>query len=226
MLIRFLLTITILLSHTLYAEPQGTLYTLIRDDTILNNGKIIPKDKYMGDINAPVTIIEYASFSCIHCATFSKDVLPTLKQQYIDTGKVLFIFRDFPLNAEAFKASQVAHCYISEKYCSEDKEKCKKRNYFDIYHVLFDSLSHWAQPDNTLTKLKEVLKIGQINLDQCLADKTIQDQLFNAKLLAIRNLRISSAPTFFINGRKYSGKHSVDDFAQEIDKEIIKNHKG
>lgn len=197
-------------------------YTLMPYGGVLEDNKILPQDHYIGNIHAPIMMIEYASFSCIHCATFSQDVLPLIQQLYIDTGKVLFVYRDFPLDKPALKAAMLAKCYASDKYCEDSCEE--EHDYFSMYHALFNSLTTWAYANDVVNKLRDIAKIGKMSTDRfykCIKDQAIQEQIINSKIYAIRHLDISSTPVFIINGKKYVGAHDFKFFSKIFD-EIIK----
>lgn len=93
--------------------------------------KVTADDKVLGDRDAPVTMIEYSSLTCPHCAHFHTDVLPRIKKEYIDTGKVKLVLRDFPLNQPALIAAQIAHCVPEDRY-------------FGFVSVLFETQAAWA----------------------------------------------------------------------------------
>ncbi|MBQ4874822.1 MAG: DsbA family protein [Rickettsiaceae bacterium H1] len=217
--ITFLTLLIVLLSIGNGNSNNTKFREFFPQDYVTPEGKVLPKDQYMGNIHAPITMVEYASFSCIHCATFSKTVLPLIKEKYIDTGKVFFIFRDFPLDEPALKAGIFANCYASDKYCNDDNKLCAG-NYFAIYHALFDSLEYWASGTNIVKNLKEVAKIGKMDVkrfDSCMQDKSIQEKIINSKIYAIRNLNINSTPIFIINKVKYEGIRNLEFFTKTFD---------
>ena len=125
-----------------------------------------PGEQILGDPDAPVTLIEYASLTCPHCAQFHTEVLPDLKERYIATGKVRLIYRDFPLDERALMAAALAHCAGPDRY-------------FGFLDVLFETQSSWARAEDYLGALKKLGKLGGMSdeqMDQCLAD----DELTNA----------------------------------------------
>ena len=208
MSIRCLILLILLLANNLIADDIRFQTFLPNPIIILDDGKILPKDNYVGDINAPLIMIEYGSFSCTHCATFSKKIFPLIKEKYIDTGKLLFIFKDFPLDEAALKGAILAQCYG------------ENGNYFAMYHALFDSLEYWISGSDIISNLKEVAKIGKMNLekfDRCMQDKEIRSQILNRKIYAIRNLNIQTTPIFIINGEKYKGIRNFHFFSNILD---------
>jgi protein-disulfide isomerase len=164
-------------------------------------------DYYMGNEFAPVLMIEYASLSCPHCAHFHEAVLDDLIASHIETGKVRYIYRDFPLNAPAFDASKLAMC--------ADKDK-----YFNFIKVLFKSQENWVMADDYKAVLKNIAKLGGISeedFDKCLNNKEIEKKILKVKQDAIDVLSVQSTPTIFINGIQYKGKHSHEAVANYID---------
>lgn len=165
-----------------------------------------PAEQVLGDPNAPVTIIEYSSLTCPHCAQFHTDVLPELKERYIATGKVRMIYRDFPLDERALNAATLAHCAGPDRY-------------FGFLDVLFQTQSTWAKADD-LSALKQLGRLGGLSEDQmaaCLADEELSDGILKTRLDGQNEHDISSTPTFIIEGESYAGSRSVDDFSDLID---------
>ena len=164
-------------------------------------------DMALGSAKAPVSITEYASMSCPHCAAFEQNVFPMLKSKYIDTGKVRFVFREFPLDIKAAAASMLARCIAGD-----DAEK-----YFGAVDSLF------KLQDPLMAKTKATLKligeqagmseqaVGTCEKDQALLDKLKADQAF-----AFEVLKVDATPTFFINGEMLKGEMSFE----ELDKII------
>lgn len=161
-------------------------------------------DRTMGEPDAPVTMIEYASLTCIHCANFHTGVLPGLKEEYIDTGKVYFIFREFPFDPLATGASMLARC------ADEDR-------YFPFIELLFSRHSDWTrsqEPVNALFNLAKQAGFTQESFDSCLSNQEIQQGIEQVRDRAAEQLNVNSTPTFFINGEMVTGVQSVD----ELDK--------
>ncbi len=136
----------------------------------------LPADYYLGKIDAPVTLVEYASFSCPHCAAFHSDVYPTLKEEYIDKGKLLYILRPFPLNEPALKASMLVDC-VGEKEGAE--------RYYTFAKVLFNAQKKWAFDHQFLDSLKTFAKVGGVDgetFDACVNDNAREIKLLKVKL--------------------------------------------
>lgn len=171
--------------------------------------KDVSGDAYLGNQYAPVLVIEYASLSCPHCAHFEEDVVEPLIPNYIDSGKVRYVFRDFPLNPPAVAAAKLAHCADSDKY-------------FSFIKVLFKSQKQWVN-DSYLATLKNIGKLGGISdekFDQCQNDKAIEDKIFKEQQDAVNILEVQATPTIFINGVQYKGKYEYKAVADYIDKDL------
>jgi protein-disulfide isomerase len=168
---------------------------------------VLPGDHVLGDPKAPVTIIEYASLTCSHCAHFHTQILPDLKKKWIDTGKVKLIYRDFPLDQVAVKAAQIAECAGKDKY-------------FGVLDIIFRGQPQWAAGADPIAELAKPLRIaglGEAEIKACLAN----DAMMNAVLNDYRSgeaLGVNSTPTLFIGGQLYRGSRSVEDIDGAIAK--------
>jgi len=159
-----------------------------------------PDDHVLGDPKAPVTLIEYASFTCPHCAHFSVAVLPELKKKWVDTGKVKVIYRDFPLDQTALKVAQIAECSGKDKY-------------FGVIDVIFATQSRWgtsSDPIGELAKSLRIAGIGDAEIKACLANDAVQNGVL-ADYRSGEVLGVNSTPTLFINGEMYKGARSVEE---------------
>ncbi len=155
-----------------------------------------PGDFVMGDPKAPVALVEYASLTCSHCAHFHADVLPSLKKNYIDTGKVFYILRQFPLNEPAMKAAQVVTCI-------GDKEGAER--YYAFNRALFNAQRQWAFQQDFLAALKPTLLVGGVDgatVDACAADKMIEARILASIKDAADVLKVNRTPTVFVNGKQ------------------------
>jgi protein-disulfide isomerase len=167
----------------------------------LNGPQALP-DIAEGKADAPATIIEYASMTCSHCAAFHKDVWPALKAKYIDTGKAKLILREFPLDPLATGAFMLARCAGPEKRDA-------------VVDRLFDHQADWAFAANPLFKLKEQLiaaGMPEADFEACLKNQGLFDQVKAMREAAASKLDITSTPTFFVNGQRLSGGHSLETF--------------
>jgi protein-disulfide isomerase len=164
-------------------------------------------DMAVGTAKAPVTIVEYASMTCPHCAAFEQNVFPMLKSKYIDTGKVRFIFREFPLDIKAAAASMVARCIAGD-----DAEK-----YFAAIDLLF------KQQDELMEHTKDTLKrIGkQAGMDEaaveaCEKNQALLDKLRDDQAFAYETLKVDATPTLFVNGERLRGSMSFEELEERI----------
>jgi protein-disulfide isomerase len=161
----------------------------------------------IGDPAAPVTIIEYSSMTCPHCASFHANILPELKARYIDSGKVRLVLRDFPLDKNALSAAVLAHCAGPERHPQ-------------FTEVFFAQQSNWARSEDPVQALKQLAQLGglsQAAADACLADKELETAILKAQLEGQEKYDIRSTPSFIIDGKTYAGGQSIETFAEIID---------
>lgn len=188
----------------------------------INENLILPADRPLGNLKAPVTIIEYASFSCPHCWLFNSTIFPEIQSKYIDTGKVLFIIRDFPFDGAALKASTLVECYYNGKHRESNNTEVE-RNYLQLYKAFFQVLNKHTTAPHIIEDLQEIALnngMSKAEFNSCVEDKKISEQIIKAKLFAIQRLHITVAPTFYINGKEYKGAPSKEFFLNEIEKAL------
>lgn len=163
----------------------------------------------MGDAKAPVTIVEYASMTCSHCASFHENTFPEIKKRYIDTGKVRFIFREFPLDTLAAAAFMLARC-------AGEKDSSK---YFAMVDTMFRQQRTWAveKPLPPLMAIAKQAGFTEKTFDACLANQKLLDGIEKVRQRAADKFKVQSTPSFFINGTLASGALSVDEMAKLID---------
>ena len=166
-------------------------------------------DMAIGPADASVTITEYASMTCPHCAAFDETVFPKIKSEYIDTGKVRYVFREFPLDIKAAAGSMLARCIAKD-----DAGK-----YFAVIDLLFKQQSEWVMKDttDTLVLIGKQAGLSQKTTEACLSDQTMLNKLTADQKYATDVLKVNSTPTFFINGEKIQGEASFEEFAKRID---------
>jgi protein-disulfide isomerase len=156
----------------------------------------------LGSESAPNVIVEYASMTCPHCAQFQTQVFPEVKTKYVDTGKVRYIFREFPLDGLAVAASMLARC-------SGDK-------YFPMIDALFETQTTWAVPGpEGKQKLAQIAKqagISQEAFDKCIADKDLFNKIVLVRERGNEEFQVDSTPSFFVNGKRLKGEHQIEDF--------------
>lgn len=163
-------------------------------------------DRVLGKPTAPVTIIEYASLSCPHCAHFENEVLPDIQKQWIDTGKAKLVMRDFPLDREALAAEVLTRCVPPDRY-------------YPLLKALFADQPEWVPGPDWRDGLQRIAKFAGIGGDQfnaCLANKALENQVTASRLTASQQLGVDATPTFFINGKKFEGEPTVEDFGKAL----------
>jgi protein-disulfide isomerase len=165
-------------------------------------------DMALGPKDAAVTITEYASMTCPHCAAFTEKVFPKIKSEYIDTGKIRFVFREFPLDIKAAAGSMLARCIAKD-----DAPK-----YFAVIDLLFKQQSDWVMKNTTETLIRIGKQAGltQAQVEDCLKDQALLDKIAADQKFASEVLKVDSTPTFFINGEKVKGEQTFEEFSKRI----------
>ena len=166
----------------------------------------------LGSAKAPVTIVEYASLSCPHCAAFAENVFPMLRSRYIDTGKVRFVFREFPLDIKAAAASMLARCIGKD-----DPEK-----YFVALHLLFQQQEQlMAETKATLILVGKQAGMTEQDVEACAKDQPLLDKISADQRFAFDELKVDATPTFFVNGERLKGTMSFEELDQKL-KSLLK----
>ncbi|MES0002591.1 DsbA family protein [Mesorhizobium sp. M0051] len=181
-------------------EAQGTV-----DMAELMKPGALP-DKQLGKDDAKVTIVEYASMTCPHCAHFAETTFPELKTKYIDTGKARYILREFPFDPSAEAGFMLA--------------RCAKDNYFPMVDVLFRQQANWVGVQNTKDALLQISKLAgftQESFEACLTDQKLLDDVRSVQKRGANEFKVDSTPTFFINGKTYKGAMSIEEMSAIID---------
>jgi protein-disulfide isomerase len=163
-------------------------------------------DQVQGPADAPVTIIEYASMTCSHCATFHNTTYPELKKRYIDTGKVQFILREFPLDPLAASAFMLARCAGEGKY-------------YAVVDAFFHSQSQWAvqKPLEPMLAIARQAGFTKESFEACLTNQKMLDGIEWTRDRATKQFGVNSTPTFFINGKIVRGAMTIDELSKQID---------
>ena len=171
-------------------------------------------DMALGPDNATVTITEYASMTCPHCAAFTETVFPKIKSEYIDSGKIRFVFREFPLDIKAAAGSMLARCIA----------KGDSGKYFAVIDMLFKQQADWAMKNTTetLTRIGKQAGLSQQGVEDCLKDQALLDKIAADQKFANEVLKVNSTPTFFINGEMIKGETSFEEFDKKI-KSLLKS---
>ncbi|MFB9983444.1 DsbA family protein [Mesorhizobium kowhaii] len=181
-------------------EAQGTV-----DMAELLKPGALP-DKQLGKDDAKVTIVEYASMTCPHCAHFAETTFPDLKTKYIDTGKARYILREFPFDPSAEAGFMLA--------------RCAKDNYFPMVDVLFKQQANWVGVPSTKDALLQISKLAgftQESFEACLTDQKLLDDVRSVQKRGANEFKVDSTPTFFINGKTYKGAMSIEEMSAIID---------
>jgi len=161
-----------------------------------------------GKADAPVTIVEYASLTCPHCADFTINTFPKIKEKYIDTGKARLIFREFPFDPRATAAFMLARCAPEDRY-------------FPMVDVFFKQQQQWATAEDGEAALLQIAKLAgftQESFKACLTNQQLLDDVRATMERGSKDFGVNATPTFFINGQKYAGALSVDEMSAIIDK--------
>ncbi|MBU6475097.1 MAG: DsbA family protein [Alphaproteobacteria bacterium] len=166
------------------------------------------KDRVLGDPNAPVTIIEYASLTCPHCAHFDTEILPQVKKQLLDTGKAKLIYRDFPLDNFALKAAMMARCVSPLKY-------------FDMIDVLFTNQERWIKAKDPMAALAQLGSLAGMDASQfkaCTENADLQTDIVTNMKQAERVYKVNSTPTFVFNdgAAQFAGAYPVTKFEEVV----------
>jgi protein-disulfide isomerase len=165
-------------------------------------------DQVMGEDEAPVTLIEYASFTCGHCARFHTETLPELKEEYIDTGAARLVFRDFPLDGLALRASMLSHCAAPEQYHT-------------LVDVLFATQQQWVSspdPMQALANIGRQAGISEQDFEACMENEQLADRILRRAREAEEQYGVESTPSFVINGELMIGNQPIERFEAAIER--------
>ena len=203
---QFLLTASALVLAAALADlglPGGAQAQSVAEAELMQPGPL--GEVSMGDAKAPVTIIEYASMTCPHCAHFAINTFPALKEKYIDTGKVRFIFREFPFDPVAAGAFMLARCAGNDKF-------------FAVVDLLFHTQRDWAveKPLQPLLKIVRQAGFTEESFKACLANQKMLDGVEWVRNRGAEKFKVDSTPTFFINGQIQKGALSFEDMEKLI----------
>lgn len=182
-------SITLVKKANAAEQPIGDIDSIGKK---LPQNLIIPYGKVLGTEKAPVALYEYSSFGCFHCANFHLNILPKIKKEFVDTGKVKVIFIDFPLEQKSLQASLASHCFRGKKY-------------FDYLKILFEKQHEWGTSSQTVPLLKkyaEQLGVSGEEIENCLNDKKQLQEIMDNRQYAIKHLEISGTPSFVVSSLK------------------------
>src|SRR5215469_12240805 len=164
--------------------------------------QITKDDRILGNPEAPITIVEYASLTCPHCAHFANDVLPEIKKEWIDTGKAKLVLRDFPLDEPALRAAMITRCAPPDRY-------------YAFADTFFAAQEKWVRSTDyreALVRLAKLGGMGKEEFDACLANTALENKIVEGRLKASQELNVDSTPTFFVNGSKLAGAPTLEEF--------------
>ena len=165
-------------------------------------------DMALGKADAPVTVVEYASMTCPHCAAFHAEVLPKLKSDYIETGKVRLVFREYPLDKLALYGSMLARCSGPERY-------------FEFVNILFQQQTIWARAKDPMAELKKLARLGGIGeeaFNACMSDQKLADEIIASRLNGEKVHGITATPGFVINGKTVDAGNIMDAVTEAVKK--------
>jgi protein-disulfide isomerase len=165
-------------------------------------------DMALGADKAPVTIVEYSSLSCPHCAAFAQNVFPMLRSKYIDTGKVRFVSREFPLDVKAAAASLLTRCIA----------KGDASKFFDATMMVFQQQEELiAHTTETLTAIGGKFDMNAAAVEACVKDDAALDKLQSDQNFAYKELKVEATPTFFINGEMTKGAMAFEELEAKLE---------
>lgn len=165
------------------------------------------KDIFIGKDDAKVTIVEYASMTCPHCKRFHENVLPAITEKYLNTGKARLVLREFPFDPRAAAAFMLSRCAGDDKY-------------YAMVSALFQQQENWATAEDAKAALLQLARLAgfsQETFDKCLTNQELLNQVNAVRERATKDFGVEATPTFFINGKKYSGEQSVEQMSALID---------
>ena len=200
--INFFLLIKILVFYLLFTVKSYSVETKIQNDFLV-----------VGSSNAPVKIKIFSSLTCPYCANFHIKVIPKIKENYVDSGKVQLIFIDFPLDQAAFNASKLLHCVDSKKQLK-------------LLDTIYENQKKWTngvdfnEINDNLKKMVKNLGINSDQFDKCLHDEVVSDKILNARINAQKKYSINSTPTIIINEKKLDGDGSFNNIKKKIERLI------
>lgn len=163
-----------------------------------------------GDPNAGLTMIEYSSLTCPHCATFHNDILPKIRETYIDTGKLKLEMRDFPLDQYALRAAAMARC-------------APENRYFPLMDMLFKQQAKWTQATDPITAIKQIGRLAGIGAEQadaCMTNEALLDGILKIRLGGQEDHDVKSTPTFIIGEKRVVGAQPFDTFREAIEPQL------
>jgi protein-disulfide isomerase len=189
--------------------PQG----IAQAQTVQGLYDNIPlEDEIMGDVNAPVTLLEYASMTCPHCKRFHEQILPEIKEKFIDTGKVKYILRAFPFDGD--RRGEAAFMLA----------KCAPNNsYYPMLDALFATQQSWAGKGNPVPELLRISKLSGMTEPEfkaCLGNQELLTKMIQGRNLAVSDFKVRATPTVFINDQKFTEAATVKNLTDALNEAL------
>ncbi len=198
-----LATLALAATLAIATAPRPSFAETVPQTELMKAGPL--GEESMGSDKAPVTVIEYASLTCSHCAHFAETTFPEFKKKYIDTGKVRYIFREFPFDPVAAGAFMLARC-------------APKNEYFPMIDLLFRTQQQWAvqKPLPPLLSIAKQVGFTEESFKACLANQNVLNGIEWVRDRAANTFKVNATPTFFINGQKFAGDMSIEELGKAI----------
>ncbi|MSO64446.1 MAG: DsbA family protein [Alphaproteobacteria bacterium] len=177
------------------------------------------REMTLGSTDAPITVIEYMSLTCPHCARFHAETMPHLLKSYVEAGKVRLVLRDYPLDGAALQGAIVARCISAES----------PERYFGFVQLLFDRQTQWAGARDPMAELARLSRIAGVGPDQfqaCLQNQSIAEHILKERQAAERDFRVRSTPTFVVQGRVIPGFMTVAELDEVLNPGRAETAKG
>jgi len=193
------------------------LSPFIGEEAIAKTNTFTLKDRVLGNKNAPITMIEYASFTCSHCSTSAIEVMPTIKKKYIDTGKLKLIYRDFPMDPIGLHAAALTRCM-------------PEKQYYPLVKIIQKNYRSWiktSDPDKTIMQYAQMAGLDPDKAKACVKDTKMMDALISMRKEGNEKYSINATPTFIFNDgeAKIEGAQPLENFIKLIDKLLAKHKK-
>ncbi len=194
----------------------GFLFLLSSGASFAGSSTPLP-ERAKGDPKAPITVVEYSSLTCSHCANFYNDVMPEFEKKYIETGKVRFIYKDFPLDGPSLKGSALAHCLPEDKF-------------FPFVAVLYRNRDAWLsspKPETVMIQYAKLAGMSDEKAKACLENTELMDKLVAQRTEVMNKYNIQATPTFIINNgeERIMGARRLDAFTAAFDKILAQKKK-
>ncbi len=210
------ITVSLIMIFLFSLMSLGTVSAELKTKNAESNSfelESIIADRVLGSANAKITVIEYASMTCPHCAEFHAGPFQILKTEYIKTGKVRFIYRDFPLDRLALAAAMMARCAPKERY-------------YPIVDIIFRTQANWAKQANSTDALSQIGLLSGISkktYKACVGNKDIYEGVMKIRNDGEKKFNIQSTPTIIINGKPIKGHLTAKKLRLTLDSELAKS---